>query len=207
MQELIRAVNESENLYGKFPGTMMEIEQKIKQLNTNQFQVKVVERAVKEEGKEANVEVIKLKAILNQKERELSYLKEKLKSLNSSKEHYEKRVYELEETLNKEKEQARTIIETTKSNIEATMLLKLNKQNEEISKLKEQVIKSEAILSKAQELDKMYQEEIKLLKDELAKALNEFGSLERELLSTGSIHNVRLKFIVANDRKSNVVNE
>jgi len=192
MQELMRAVNESESLYEKFPGAMMEIEQKIKQLNTNHFQIKILERAVKEEGKEADIEIVKLKAILSQKERELSYLKEQWNSLHTNKEYYEKRILELEEMLNKEKEESRAMIETTKSNIEANALLKLNEQSEEISKLKEQLLKAEETLVKAQELDKIYKEEIKLLRDELAKALNQFASLERELVTTGTTQNVNL---------------
>lgn len=191
MQELLRIVGESESLYQNFPGAMARLEQRIKQLSTSQFQVKILERNIKEEGKEADIETVKLKAILSQKEADVTYLSQQQKLLAKSKEHHEKRTLALQQEVQRLKDQHQAALESTAKSVKASCELQTSQLSEEVAKLKEQLLKANASLDKAHELEKVYQEEIELLKTELAKALSQFSLLEKEIVTAGSAHNVR----------------
>ena len=190
MQELIKVVNESEKTYVTFPGAAMKLEQKIKQLDSFQFQSKVFDRNLKKVGEEANIELTKLRNVLTQREEEMTSLKEQMNVLSKSKDYYEKLTHSLQEQLKEEKNQSKINLENIKTSLKTETEFEVKKYYEENLKLKEQLFMSNSNVKKLQELEELYQHKISLLKEELSNALNRFTNLEKELYSTGNLHNV-----------------
>ena len=191
LQELIRAITTSEKFYETFSTNSNVLLQYMNKFTEEQRDKYLFSSSDGEKSaEEGETEMKSLKETVTHKEEELERVRKELKFWQGQSNYYNKWAEEMQKQLSQEKTQRLKELEQLRATLKNTFESELEQEKARFATLNQQYIQIYEQLNKYQELEKMYAEQTRFLKEELAMITLKFEGMRKEIIETGVFHNV-----------------